>query len=66
MALYTIITKVGKDQFVKYRNVSNLIRFTSFLDNKFPTWKYFNVYDKSSKKQIASFTVNNRPTLSKI
>ena len=66
MALYTIITKVGKDQFVKYRNVSNLIRFTDFLDNKYPDWKYFNVYDKKSKQQIASYTINNRPSLPKI
>ena len=66
MALYTIITKVGEQRFVKYRNVSNLLRFTDFLDKKFPTWKYFNVYDKKSKKQIASFTINNRPTLPKI
>ena len=66
MALYTTITKVGVDQFVKYRNVSNLIRFTHFLDNKFPTWRYFNVYDKKSKKQVASFTKENRPFSPKI
>lgn len=28
---------------------SNLISFVKFLNKKFPTWKYFNVYYHSSR-----------------
>jgi len=57
---YKVIAKVGNNKFVKY-NVTNLIAFTKFLDAKFKDWRWFNVYDKSSKKQLNNFTKNNRP-----
>jgi len=57
---YKVIVKVGANKFVKY-NVNNLISFTKFLDKNFITWRWFNVYDKHTKKQLTSFTKNNRP-----
>lgn len=57
---YRVIAKVGNDKFVKY-NVNNLILFTQFLDRSYEKWRWFNVYDKKTKNQIANFTVNNRP-----
>jgi len=61
MTKYTIIVKVDNEQFIKYRNVTDLIRLTAHLDTRFPTWRYFNVYDKN-REQIGSFTNRSKPT----
>ena len=60
--IYQVIAKVSNDQFVKY-NVNNLLSFTTFLDKHYKDWRWFNVYDKKTKVQIASFTKHNRPKL---
>ncbi|UZR93163.1 hypothetical protein [Chondrinema litorale] len=57
---YTCITKVSKEKFVKY-NTSNLLDFTNFLDQKYAGWRWFNVFSKKSKEQLASFTNKRRP-----
>jgi hypothetical protein len=54
------IVKVDSDRFLKYEYVSDLIRFTAFLDSKY-NWRYFNVFDRSKGVQIASYTKNKRP-----
>lgn len=58
---YKIIAKVSNDKFVKY-NVNDLVSFSRFLDSKFIGWRWFNVFDKVTGSQIASFTSNNKPT----
>ena len=58
---YSCIVKADGEQFVKYRTVRNLLKFTIFLDASFPEWRYYNVFDKETKRQIASFTKNRRP-----
>lgn len=65
-ARYTVIIKVNEDRFIKYRNVNNLVKLVAFLDNNFPEWKYFNVYDKKTRQQVGNFTQNNKPTSAKI
>jgi len=57
---YRIIVKVDNDRFVKYRT-SDLLSFTKFLDESWNGWRWFNVYDKKTDLQIASFTNKNRP-----
>lgn len=57
---YKVIVKVDNETFVKYRS-DNLLSFTKFLDTKFPTWRWFNVY-ASNGQQIANFTSKSRPT----
>jgi hypothetical protein len=60
---YKVIAKVDSDKFVKY-NVSNLMKFTEFLDVEFVGWRWFNVfrYEKSGNgEQIGNFTSINRP-----
>ena len=59
---YRCIAKVSNTDFVKYRTVSNLVSFTKFLDEKFPDWRFINVFDKKTDKQLTSFTKKNRPT----
>ena len=57
--------KVGR--FVQYDYVNNLMSFTKFLDKKWPTWTYFNVFtDETKAVEIASFTKNDRPNKSKL
>lgn len=65
MKKYTCIVKINNDKFLKYR-VDNLISFTNYLDKNWKEWKYFNVFDKKTKKQIANFTQSKRPTTSEI
>ena len=60
---YKVIAKVDNKEFVKY-NVNDLIKFTSFLDEEFPTWRWFNVYrytKEGNGEQIGSFTTKSRP-----
>jgi hypothetical protein len=56
---YIIIVKVGQDDFLKYR-CRNLLKLCEFLDKKWPTWRWFNVYDKNRK--LASYSKFRRPT----
>lgn len=61
---YRVIAKVGDEHFVKYR-VNDLVKFTSFLDQMWPTWRWFNVHEYREGEngpQIANFTAKNRPT----
>ena len=59
------IVKIDDKKFVKY-TVSNLLKFTAFIDRCYVNWRWFNVYDKATSKQICSFTNRNRPTTSKV
>lgn len=66
---YTIIAKVlnnNRFEFVKYRNVNDLVKFSEFLDQNFQNWYYFNVFDKFSRSQIGNFTKNKRPYYKRI
>ena len=61
---YTVIVKIGNDQFKKW-NVTNLLRFTSFLDREYPNWRWFNVFKYSKTgdgEQLSNFTNKKRPT----
>lgn len=64
MDKYVCIVKTT-DKHLKY-HVTDLIKFTSFLDSNFTDWKYFNVYDLKTKDQIGNFTINNKPTSRRI
>ena len=63
-----VIVKVGNDQFLTYK-VTDLLRFTAYLDRHFSNWRWFNVYVYTSDKtgaQIGNFTKNYRPQKSYI
>lgn len=65
---YKVIVKIknnpdGTAHCVKYR-VTDLIKFTLFLDMKWNNWRWFNVYSNigvNKGEQLANFTKNNRP-----
>ena len=59
--MYSVIIKADVHKFLKYKNVTNLLSLTAYLDKNFPTWKYFNVYSSKTRQQIASFTINDKP-----
>lgn len=61
---YRVIVKAspGSDgKFVKYR-VTNLLKFTEFLDKNYPKWTWMNVFNYNTGDQITSYTCRNRPT----
>jgi len=62
---YSCIVKIGNNpdnsaKCVKYR-LNDLLKFSKFLDLKFPTWTYCNVFLKETRKQVSSFTKYRRP-----
>ncbi|MHC5077267.1 MAG: hypothetical protein ACYTFM_12690 [Planctomycetota bacterium] len=68
MKRYVAIVKIGNHpngsaNCIKYK-CNDLIGFVSYLDKRWPMWRWFNVYTNFGKfrgKQIACFTNNNRP-----
>lgn len=63
---YRVIVKVGNkpngDADMKKWNCTDLLSLVRFLDKDYPTWTYFNVYSKRTRKQVANFTKYKRPT----
>ncbi len=65
---YAVIVKVknnpdGTAHCLKYR-VTDLIKFTQFLDKNWAAWRWFNVYSNTGinkGEQLANFTKNKRP-----
>jgi len=60
-AKYAVIIKVSQDRFLKYSHINNLFTFCSWLDNHFPTWRYMNVFLKTTRMQVANYTKTKRP-----
>jgi len=58
---YVVIAKVGNEKFIKHRT-SNLLLYTNYLNKNWSDWRYFNVFDKETRLQLASFTKNRIPT----
>jgi hypothetical protein len=58
---YTLIVKVGGDDFKKWR-ANDLLKFVRFLDKSHCTWRWFNVFCNKSKQQIGNFTKKNPPS----
>jgi hypothetical protein len=46
---------------MKVWHVNNLLSFTSFLNEKYPGWRWFNIKDKQTGVKMASFTRNSPP-----
>ena len=65
---YKVIVKIKNNpdrtaHCVRYR-VTDLIKFTQFLDEKWTGWKWFNVYSNTGiniGEQLENFTKNKRP-----
>lgn len=55
-----------KDNQYRTWHTSNLLLFVRFLDKEHSEWRFFNVYDKKTNANLASFTNNNRPTKSQL
>jgi hypothetical protein len=52
-------------KWLKYRGVKSLLDLTRYLDREFPSWLFVNCFDRKTKRQVGSFTRNNRPTSAK-
>ena len=47
---YVTISKIGKDQYVKYR-VNDLHNFTEFIKKKYPLFKYSNIFANTGQNK---------------
>ena len=61
----TCIVRLKSGKYLKY-HVTNLLKFTAFLDSVHKNWLWYNVYDPATFRQVTSFTKYNRPTASKL
>ena len=61
---FKVIIKVGASptDFIKYRNVTNLDTLQSYLDRKFPDWRFINVYDDKTKEFVECIKKNKGTT----
>jgi hypothetical protein len=50
--VFTGDINIGNKGYVKYRKINNLQRFNIFLNNKYPEWKFYNLYDNKTKQKI--------------
>lgn len=70
---YVAITKIGDNKdgtahCVKYR-FNDLLKFTIFLDTKWPEWRWYNVFSNKGNdkgQQLSNFSNKRRPLRSKI
>lgn len=53
--IYKVWVKTGNDCHKEW-HTSDLIDLQSFLDTKYPEWRYFNVYDKKTNIELGRFT----------
>lgn len=61
---FICIVKINDQKFLRY-HVNDLLKFTLFLDGKFPDWRWFNVYayeGNNKSLQIGNFTRNDKPS----
>jgi hypothetical protein len=73
---YTIIVKVSKAWqgtttggafWLKFKKVTDLVKFTDFLDKKYGYyWLYYNVMINENEPSLAHFTKDKRPTSKRI
>jgi len=45
-------TSLGNKGYVKYRKISSLERFKSFLGSKYPLWQFATIYDHETRQKI--------------
>jgi hypothetical protein len=50
--VFTGDINIGNKGFVKYRKINNLNRFNNFINEKYPEWKFYNLYDHKTKQKI--------------
>lgn len=62
---YTLIVKVGNNDFKKWR-ANDLLKFVVFLNKSHSEWRWFNVFCNKSKEQIGNFTKKEPPLSSDI
>lgn len=66
--LYTCICKIGNNpdgtaNCIKH-HLNDLLKYVTFLDKKYPTWRWFNVYSNrgaEKREQLGNFTKLRRP-----
>jgi len=63
--IYRVWVKTDEEDY-KTWHTSDLINLQIFLDSKYPQWRFFNVYDKKTGNNLASFTKSKRALSKKV
>jgi hypothetical protein len=55
--VYNAIVNVGDDSignkgFITYHKISFLTKFKSFIDTKYPKWRFVTIYDKETREKL--------------
>jgi len=56
---YSCIVFYNETKPLKWRFVHNLLKFSVFLNQKHPGWKYINVYDRRTSKYLTRYYPGN-------
>lgn len=46
--VFTGNVRIGMNGYIKYRKINNKRRFESFVNSKYPMWKFINWYDRKT------------------
>ena len=58
--VFTGNTELGNKGFITYRKQTSIKRFETFVNDKFPKWKWITIYDrKTNEKTIIKKTTKN-------
>lgn len=50
--VHTGDTSKGKNGFITYHKVNSVDKFKSFVNDKYPLWKFATIYDKETRSKI--------------
>ena len=50
--VYTGKNEVGRSGYITYHKINNIQKFKTFIDLKYPSWKFFTTYDHTTKEKI--------------
>ncbi|MFN8415429.1 MAG: hypothetical protein U0U66_03755 [Cytophagaceae bacterium] len=48
--VYTGNPSIGNNGYVKYRKQTSQTRFEKFISEKYPDWKFYNMYDRNTNE----------------
>ncbi|NBS44779.1 MAG: hypothetical protein EBT34_13825 [Acetobacteraceae bacterium] len=50
--VFTDDVKIGKQGYITYHKINDLIKFEKFISDKYPNWKFYTIYDNLTKEKI--------------
>lgn len=50
--VFTDDLKIGQKGYITYHKINDLIKFQSFITDKYPNWKFYTTYDNKTKAKL--------------